>query len=424
MEPTTRRTFLQNSAAVAATSLIASNAHAQGNDELKVGLIGCGGRGTGAASQALRADRNVKLWAMADAFDDKLQQSLTVLQGDRDIAGKIDVPAARRHVGFDGYRQVIASCDVVLLCTPPHFRPIHLRAAVQANKHVFAEKPVAVDSPGVRSVLETCADARRRNLSVVSGLCLRHDNGFKDTVQRIQDGAIGDIVALQANDLRGPIWRRVRNDDWSEMTWQMRNWYYYTWLSGDFNVEQHVHYLDVCTWLMRDTYPVRCYGSGGRQTRTGAEFGHIFDHFNVVYEYANGVKLFSNCRQQIGCANDMSCHVMSRRGTALLSERRRGLILRPDGNDRIYDGPTNDMYQTEHDVLFASIRNGRPVNNGEYMAKSTLMAIQARMAAYTGQSVTWEQAMISRETLAPSAYNWEAAPPADKVARPGVTRLV
>jgi predicted dehydrogenase len=419
----TRRQFLQTTAALAATSAIASNAHAQGNDELKVGLIGCGGRGTGAAEQALKADRNVKLFAMADAFDDKIQASLTRLQGDRDIANKIDVPAARRFSGFNAYQQVIAACDVVLLCTPPHFRPIHLRAAVQAGKHVFAEKPCAVDAPGVRHVLETCRDAQRRNVSVVSGLCLRHDNGFKDTVQRIHDGAIGDIVALQANDLRGPIWRRERTADMSEMTWQMRNWYYYTWLSGDFNVEQHVHYLDVCAWLMRDTYPVRCYGTGGRQTRTEAHFGHIYDHFAVVYEWENGVKLFSQCRQQVGCRNDMSGHVMGSRGTALLAERRRGLIIRTGNNERAYDGPANNMYQTEHDVLFASIRNSRPINNGEYMAKSTLMAIQARMAAYTGQMVTWDQAMNSREDLSPAGYTFDSRPPAATVAMPGVTRL-
>ncbi len=422
---TTRRTFLKTSAGLAATSVIAANAHAQGGDELKVGLIGCGGRGTGAASQALRADRNVKLWAMSDAFEDRLNQSLTVLQNDREIANKIDVPAARKHVGFDGYRQVIASCDVVLLCTPPQFRPIHLRAAVQANKHVFAEKPCAVDAPGVRSVIETCQDARRRNLSVVSGLCLRHDNGFKDSVQRIHDGAIGEIVTLQANDLRGPIWRRERTADMSEMTWQMRNWYYYTWLSGDFNVEQHVHFLDVCAWVMRDQYPVRCYGTGGRQVRTSTEtFGHIYDHFAVCYEYESGAKLFSTCRQQTGCRNDMSAHAAGRRGTALLTERRRGLVLRTDGNERVYEGPTNNMYQTEHDVLFASIRNARPINNGEYMAKSTLMAIQARMACYTGQMVTWEQAMNSREDLSPAGYTFDSRPPAADVAIPGVTRLV
>jgi predicted dehydrogenase len=301
---------------------------------------------------------------------------------------------------------------------------MHMRAAVDAGKHIFAEKPCAVDAPGVRSVLETCRDAQRRNLSVVSGLCLRHDNGFKDTVARIHDGAIGDVIAMQANDLRGPIWRRQRTDDMTEMTWQMRNWYYYTWLSGDFNVEQHVHYLDVCAWIMRDTYPIKCVGAGGRQTRTAEEFGHIFDHFSVVYEYANGTKLFSQCRQQVGCAGDMSGHAMGQFGTALLTERRRGLILRTGSREHVYDGPLNNMYQTEHDVLFASIRNGRPINNGEYMAKSTLMAIQARMAAYTGQVVTWDQAMNSREELSPAAYTWDANPPSAKVARPGVNRVV
>ncbi len=421
---TTRRSFLKTTAAVAATGLVAANAHAQGREgEIKVGLIGCGGRGTGAAEQALKADRNVKLWAMADAFDDRLQSSLTRLQNVRDIANKIDVPAARRHVGFDGYNQVIASCDVVLLCTPPHFRPMHIRAAVQANKHIFAEKPCAVDAAGVRSVLETCIEARRRNLSVVSGLCLRHDNGFKDTVQRIHDGAIGDIVAMQANDLRGPIWRRERAEGWSDMTWQMRNWYYYTWLSGDFNVEQHVHYLDVCAWLMRDTYPVRCYGTGGRQVRTGAEFGHIYDHFSVVYEWENGAKLFSHCRQQTGCRNDNSGHALGKRGTALLTERRRGLVLRTDGNERVYEGPANDMYQTEHDVLFASIRNARPINNGEYMAKSTLMAIMGRMATYTGKLITWDMAWNSKEDLTPAKYEMGMMP-MPEVARPGITKFI
>ncbi|HZZ77598.1 MAG TPA: Gfo/Idh/MocA family oxidoreductase [Gemmataceae bacterium] len=418
-----RRQFLQSTAALAASSVIAANAHAQGGDELKVGLIGCGLRGTGAASQALRADRNVKLWAMADAFDDKIQTSLNFLRADQAIANKLDVPPARQHAGFDGYRQVIASCDVVLLCTPPHFRPIHLRAAVDANKHVFAEKPCAVDAPGVRSVLATCADARRRNLSVVSGLCLRSDYGFRDTVRRIHDYALGDIVAIQANDLRGPIWRRQRDDAWSEMTWQMRNWYYYTWLSGDFNVEQHVHYLDVCAWVMRDTYPVRCVGTGGRQTRTGQEFGHIFDHFSVVYEYANGVKVYSQCRQQIGCAGDMSAQVMGTRGVGHISERRRGLVLRTGSGEHVYEGPLNQMYQTEHDDLFASIRNGRPINNGDYMAKSTLMAIMARMAAYTGQVVTWDQALNSREELRPDGYTFDSRPPAAEVAMPGMTRL-
>jgi predicted dehydrogenase len=339
------------------------------------------------------------------------------------IAGKIDVPAERRFVGFDAYRQVINTCDVVLLCTPPHFRPLHLREAVQANKHIFAEKPVAVDAPGVRSVLQSCQEARRRNLSVVSGLCLRFDNGFKDTVNRIHDGAIGTPMALQANDYRGGIWVRPREPGWSDMTWQMRNWYYFTWLCGDFNVEQHVHFLDVCAWVLRDRYPARCYGLGGRQVRTGPEYGHIYDHFSVVYEYEDGTKVFSNCRQQPGCRNDISGHVMGTGGTALLTERRRGLVLKTPNGERVYEGPANNMYQTEHDELFLSIRNGQPINNGEYMAHSTLMAIMGRMAAYTGQLVTWEQALNSRQDLSPPEYSWNVALPVPAVAIPGQTRL-
>jgi predicted dehydrogenase len=207
------------------------------------------------------------------------------------------------------------------------------------------------------------------------------------------------------------------------MTWQMRNWYYFTWLCGDFNVEQHVHFLDVCAWVLRDRYPVRCYGLGGRQVRTGPEYGHIYDHFSCVYEYENGAKVFSNCRQQPGCRNDISGHAMGTRGTALLTERRRGLVLKTAMGEWVYDGPSNDMYQTEHDKLFASIRNSRPINNGEYMAKSSLMAIMGRMACYTGQTVTWEQALNSRQDLSPPRYAWDLELPVPAVAMPGVTRL-
>jgi predicted dehydrogenase len=418
-----RRDFLKTSAAAAAGALaVARHAHAAGGDLLRVGLIGCGGRGTGAAAQALNADKNVKLVALADAFEDRLQQSLATLRKDEALASKIDVPPDRCFVGFDAYKGVIASCDVVLLCTPPHFRPLHLKAAVEAGKHVFAEKPVAVDAPGVRSVLATCADAKKKNLSIVSGLCLRYDNGFRETVGRLQQGAIGDVLALQANDFRGPIWTKPRQPDWTDMHWQMRNWYYFTWLSGDFNVEQHVHFLDVCAWVMNDEYPVRVVGTGGRQVRTGPEYGHIYDHFAVVYEYANGARLFSHCRQQAGCKNDISGHVLGTKGRAELSERKRGLSIKTT-SDWYYTGPENDMYQVEHDVLFASIRQGKPINNGDYMAKSTLLAIMGRMAAYTGQQITWDMALNSQEDLTPPRYEWgPIATPA--VAIPGKTRFL
>jgi predicted dehydrogenase len=418
---TSRRQFLKTSAI--ATLGVAANAHAAGSDVLRVGLIGCGGRGTGAASQALKADPNVKLWALADAFSDRLESSLTRLQADSAIASKIDVPAERRFTGFDGYKNVIAACDVVLLCTPPQFRPMHLREAVNAGKHVFAEKPVAVDAPGVRSVLQTCEEARRRNVSVVSGLCLRYDRGFKETIGRIHEGAIGDVLVLHANDLRGGIWHRAREQGWTDMEWQMRNWYHFTWLSGDFNVEQHVHFLDVCAWVMKDQYPTRAYGTGGRQVRTGPEFGHIYDHFSIVYEYDNGTKLYSHCRQQRGCYGDMSTQVIGARGSAKISERRGGLYLRNADGERPYNGPATDIYQQEHNELFAGIRNGRPINNGEYMAKSTLLAIMGRMAAYTGQMITWDQAFNSKQDLSPSRYAWDVPLAVPAVAMPGQTKF-
>jgi predicted dehydrogenase len=417
-----RRGFLKTSAGAAAALSIAGNAYADGNDLLKVGLIGCGGRGTGAATQALNADRNVKLWAMGDAFRERLDRSLASLRRDEEIAGKIDVPAERCFVGFNAYERVIASgVDVVLLCTPPHFRPIHLKAAVQANKHVFAEKPVAVDAPGVRDVLATCQEARRRNLSIVSGLCLRYSNAYKEMMRRLHDGAIGDIRVLQANDLRGRIWVFPRRPEWTDMEYHMHNWYYFTWLSGDFNVEQHVHNLDICAWAMRDQYPVRCVGMGGRQVRNGPDYGNIYDHFAVVYEYENGAKIFSNTRQQVGCKSDITVYAMGTQGNAVISERGQSITGQRAWQTR---GRDNNFYQTEHDELFASIRNGRPLNNGEYMVKSTQMAILGRMAAYTGQQITWEQAWNSTENLSPASYAWDARPPASPIAVPGVTRLV
>ena len=424
-----RRRFLKTSSAAALTSAIAAhefipaNVHAAGSDVLRIGLIGCGGRGTGAAAQALKADPNVKLVALGDAFRDRLETSLATLKKQADVADKIDVSAERCFVGFDAYRDVIASgVDVVLLTTPPHFRPMHLKAAVDAGKHIFAEKPVAVDAPGVRSVLATCEEAKQKKLAIVSGLCLRYSYGFRETVQRIHDGAVGEIRALQANDYRGSNWAKTRQPGWADMEWHMRNWYNFTWLSGDFNVEQHVHYLDVCAWIMNNQYPSSAVGIGGRQVRIGPEHGNIYDHHSVVYEYANGEKLFSNCRQQPRCRNDMSSHVLGEKGTAEVSERRLQITA---GAAWTYDSKRkDDFYQTEHDELFAGVRNGKPINNGEYMAKSTLLAIMGRIATYTGQQITWDQALNSQEDLSPKRYAWDAEPPESPIAMPGVTRFV
>lgn len=417
-----RRDFLTTSAAALSTLALARSAHAAGNDLIKIGLIGCGGRGTGAATQALQADANVKLVAMGDAFADRLDISLQTLSKNEKTAAKVDVPPERKFVGFDAYQKVIAESDVVLLCTPPHFRPLQLAAAIEAGKHVFAEKPVAVDAPGVRSVLATCEKAKAKNLAVVSGLCLRYDNGFKETVARLQEGAAGEIHTLYANDYRGGIWSKPRQPDWTDMHWQMRNWYYFTWLSGDFNVEQHVHFLDVAAWIMKDEYPIKAIGMGGRQVRTGIENGNIYDHFSIIYEYANGARLHSNTRQQAGCKNELSAEVTGTKGRAMLSEKRKGLWIKSDAM-WTFDGVGNEMYQAEHDALFASIRAGKPINNGRYMAYSTLLAIMGRMAAYTGQEVTWEKALNSKEDLSPAKYEWGDAP-AFEIATPGKTVLV
>jgi predicted dehydrogenase len=427
MKPqTTRRDFLKAAATVTAATAafqLTGGVHAAGGDTLRVGLIGCGRRGSGAATQALNADKNVKLVAMGDAFLDRIEDSIKIIQKDSIAADKIDVPQERKFVGFDAYEKVLsAGVDVVLLCSPPGFRPLHLKAAIEAGKHVFAEKPCAVDAPGVRSVLETCEAAKKKNISVVSGLCLRYSRGFNEMLKQIHDGAIGDVMSLQANDYRGSIWVVPREKGMTDMEWQMRNWYYFTWLSGDFNVEQHVHFLDVCAWVMKNEYPIKAVGLGGRAERVEPEFGHIYDHFAVVYEYKNGVKLFSNCRQQKNCWKDMCAYAVGTKGRAEISDSERRLKI-IGSNSWAFPDEKDDFYQTEHDELFASIRSGKPINNGEYMAKSSLLAIMGRMAAYTGQTITWEQAMNSKEDLSPPKYDWNVNLPVPSIAVPGQTKF-
>ncbi|MEX0718845.1 MAG: Gfo/Idh/MocA family oxidoreductase [Planctomycetaceae bacterium] len=429
--PASRRDFLKTSAAAAlAAGTLSSAAKLShgfftGADEtIKVGFIGCGGRGTGAAKQALTADDNIKLWAMGDAFEDRLESSLQTLQNDGSVGSKVDVPKERRFVGFDAYQKVIDSgVDVVLLTTPPQFRPIHIQAAVDAGVHIFAEKPVAVDAPGVRKVLAACEEAKKKKLSVVSGLCLRYHQGFQELVQRVHDGAIGQIRLLQANDWRTGRWFKPRQPDWTDMYYQVRNWYNYTWVGGDFNVEQHVHYLDVCAWLMGNKYPTVAYGLGGRQVQTGAGSGNIYDHFAVVHEYDDGARLISNCRQIPGCFNNISSHFLGTKGEAHLDEGGRGQWCESGGERWQFSGRAKNMYQVEHDLLMASIRKGEPINNGEYQAKSTLLAIMGREACYTGQRITWDQMMNSKQDLSPPAYDWNVELPEPPVAMPGRTKF-
>ncbi|HMF11786.1 MAG TPA: Gfo/Idh/MocA family oxidoreductase, partial [Gemmataceae bacterium] len=402
-----RRGFLKTGAATLAVLGSAAHVHAAGNDTIRVGLIGCGsprgGRGRGAAENCVNAGPGVKLVAMADLFKDHLDYTLDYLSK-KHGKDKVDVPEGRRFVGWDAYQRLVEDRDVdlVILASPPAFRPAHLEAAVKAGKHVFAEKPVAVDGPGIRQVLKTVEEAKGKNLSIVSGLCWRYDTGMRETFKRVHEGAIGDILTLQSSYITGDLWHVPREEGWSDVEWHCRNWLYFTWLSGDFNVEQHVHSLDKMAWVMKDEYPVKAVGLGGRQVRTQPEFGHVFDHHSVVYEYKNGVKCFSACRQQPGkIKHDVSDHIWGTKGVCHIETSRHekgGFKIKPhDGKSWAYypaSGVTDPgMYQNEHNELIASIRSGKPINNGDYMTKSSLMAIMGRMATYTGQEISWEMAL-------------------------------
>ncbi len=421
--PTSRRGFLKGStAAVVGGSLLASlgasrTAHAAGDDTIKVALIGCGGRGTGAAMNAMNADDHVQITVLADAFPDRIQHCKDNLAPR--IGAKYAVTDENCFSGFDAYKSVMMTdVDVVLLATPPHFRPAQLAACIDAGKHVFCEKPVAVDGPGVRSVLETVKKAKEKDLSIVSGLCWRYDYGVRETMKRIFDGDIGDIVAIQENYLTGQLWHRGRKPEWSEMEYQMRNWLYFTWLSGDHIVEQHIHSLDKAVWLMGDKAPAKCFGLGGREQRTEAEWGHIFDHFAVCYEWENGVKTFSYTRQMNGCSNDVEDYVIGTKGNAQIL--RNEVNIGKGDMAWKYKGPKPSMYDVEHKELFAGLRKGEHINNGEYMSYSTLMAIMGREACYTGQEITFEQALNSEQRLGPKTYEWGDVE-IPTVAKPGKT---
>jgi len=393
------------------------------NGTLRVGLIGCGGRGSGAASQALKADDNVVLTAMGDAFDDQLQKSLRSLQ--KDQPEKVKVAPEKCFVGLDAYQKVIDSgVDVVLLATPPGFRPVHLKAAVDAGKHVFCEKPMATDAPGVRSVLESVKAAKEKNLSLVAGFCWRYEGGRREFYQRIHDGAIGDIRAVYATYYAGQVKPMPapgeRPAGMGDLEWQLRNWYNFAWLSGDGYVEQACHSVDKAAWAMKDQSPLKAVAVGGRQTPNNQ--GNIFDHMFVVYEFPDDVRVFLGQRQVGNTYSDNSDYLMGAAGFGKIQGWAAPYIKGKE-NWR-YKGPKTDMYQNEHNELFASIRSGKLINDGPWMAHSTLMGIMGRMAAYTGQEITWEQAMNSEEKLVPDQLDWNMKLDIVPMAMPGVTKLV
>ena len=428
---TSRRQFIKSTGATIIGSsvgfnLMGKNKFAPANsDTLKVGLIGCGGRGSGAAVQAMRADDNVALVAMADIFQDRLENSYNaILEEEPD---KVKVAPDHKFVGFDAYQKLLATdVDVIILATPPAFRPGHLEAAVEAGKHIFCEKPVAVDAPGIRRVMEVAKKAKEKNLSLMSGFCWRYDFPKRATYERVLDGAIGDISSIYNTYNTGALWYRKPKDGqkWTEFESQLRNWLYFNWLSGDHIVEQAIHSIDLMSWAMGDVLPVSATGTGGRQSRTESKFGNVYDHFAITYEYENGAKGFHFSRQQEGCSRAYGIDMMGTKGRCEVDVWRKHKII--GAQNWSYDGKKNNMYQTEHDELFAAIRKGEAFNDGIRMANSTMLAIWGRMVAYTGQTLSWEEALNSEEVLGPKLdeYNWDLDWKLKEVALPGKTKFV
>jgi predicted dehydrogenase len=424
-----RRDFLKTSSVAVAgavlTGGLGSRLFAANSDTLKVGLIGCGGRGTGAAGQALNADRNVVLTAVGDVFGDACAGAVNALRNNAAIKDRVQVTKETMFTGLDNFQKVIASgVDVVLLASPPGFRPQHLKAAVEAGKHIFCEKPMATDAPGVRSVIESVKAAKAKNLALTAGFCWRYDLARREFYKRIHGGALGEMRAIYATYLTGPVKpmppASARKPEWTDVEWQVRNWYNFVWLSGDGLVEQACHSVDKIMWAMKDVPPAKAVGNGGRDIANNE--GNIFDHIDVFYEWENGARGFMAQRQIANCYSDNSDYLMGEKGTGTI-KGWAAPIIKADETWR-YRGEPNDMYQTEHNELFAALRAGKPINDGDWMARSTLAAIMGRMAAYTGQEVTWDQALNSQWKLVPDEITWDMKLPIDPMAVPGKTKMM
>jgi predicted dehydrogenase len=415
----TRRDFIKTSLAASLAAAVPGNLglHAAGSDMIRIGMIGCGGRATGAAIDCLDAVPGVEVIAMFDLFPDRVDKSLAKLREKH--PDKIKVAPDKCFTGFDGYKKVCVLPDVNLIVTaaPPGFRPIHLQAAVEAGKHVFMEKPVAVDPAGVRSVIASSELARSKGLAVVAGTQRRHQARYLELMRRIKDGAIGEVVGGQCYWNQGELWVVKKTPEMSDMEWQCRNWLYFTWLSGDHIVEQHVHNIDVMNWAI-GALPVKVMAMGGRQVRTAPEYGNIYDHFAVEFEYPEGVRVQSMCRQIPGCADRIEERIVGTRGTAFGYGEIKGL------EPWKFEGEEMNPYVQEQADLIAAIRKGEPLNEGRRIAESTLCAVMGRMSAYTGRAISWEWAMNnSKLDLTPPKFELGDIP-VEPVAVPGVTPLV
>ena len=399
------------------------------DDTIKIAMIGCGGRGTGAAVQALSTKQNVKLVAMADAFRDRLDSSYKALMdGDEgNVKDRVAVTEETKFVGFDAYKKVIPLADVVIIATPPGFRPIHFEEAINQNKHVFMEKPVATDPAGVKKVLEIADVAKKKKLNVVVGLQRHYQTSYRELYKRVQDGMIGDITSGQVYWNSDGVWVRPRKPGQTEMEYQMRNWYYFNWLCGDHITEQHIHNLDVMNWF-KGAYPVKAQGMGGRQVRTGKDFGEIYDHHFVEYTYADGSIMNSQCRHIKGTYSIVDEMMVGTKGVvkcgaAEISSKGKSLY-------KFDKSKENEPYQNEHDELFASIAKGEYKFADAYNgARSTLTSIIGRMATYSGEIIEWDKTLNSGISIQPAKYAWDAPPPVlpdanglYPIATPGVTK--
>jgi len=433
-----RRNFMRTAAgATAAATAFAGAAKGAGIDpskKLKIGFVGTGGRGTGAAAQALSADDNVELYAVADVFQDRIDKSLETLNKNKALEGKFNVPKERQFVGLDAYKRVLDSdVDVILLTTTPGFRPLHLRAAVEAGKHIFAEKPMAVDAAGVRHVYETLDMAEGKPISIVAGFCWRYHPSRRIAYKKImEDGIIGDVSSIYATYYSGHskphLDPSLRTDGMSDIEWQIRNWYNYTWLGGGGLVEQAVHSVDKIGWVMGDQNPIRCRATGGLAAPQVGN-GNIFDHYHIAYEYPNNTWAHLASRKAPGCFNENADYIRGTKGTCILGVGTDPYIV-DNNNEQVWrhrkprSGEAN-MYQVEHDEFFASIRSGQHINDGPRMIHSSMMAIMGRMSAHTGREITWEDAMNAEEDLFPNEkdMNWTQKYEPAPVAIPGVTQI-
>jgi predicted dehydrogenase len=433
-----RRDFLKTSAAAAgvlATQALTANARAGGSDTIKVGLIGCGGRGSGAADNVLHAARGVTVVAIADAFKDRadscrkrLYELASSDEKVKELGNSVDIPDDRVFVGLDAYKKVIASgANYIILATPPGFRPIHIEAVVEAGKTLFTEKPVAVDGPGIRRVLAACEESKRKGMAIAAGTQRRHQLGYVETMKQIHDGVIGEVVAARAYWNQGILWKKDRTPEMTDLVWQMRNWYNFLWLCGDHIVEQHIHNLDVCNWAFND-HPVKARGMGGRQRAVPhpEQYGHIWDHFAVEFDYPNGGFVLSQCRQISQCWNSVSEHIHGTKGQCEAGNYTLQDLQGKNGKRVItkeQDKKAGDPYVQEHTDLIAAVRAGKQLNELKNVAESTLTAIMGRMSAYTGKEVTWNEALNSEEVLMPAKLDWNMKLPVPPVPLMGKTTL-